>query len=85
MHALSTWDSINEQLANDLPWLQRLCASYTGQSAAAEDLAQETLLIAWRRREQLRDAQALRPWLATIARNVCRHWRRSQQLSLIHI
>ena len=84
MHALSTWDSINEQLANDLPWLQRLCASYTGQSAAAEDLAQETLLIAWRRREQLRDAQALRPWLATIARNVCRHWRRSQQRAAVH-
>ncbi len=78
MQVLSAWDTANDMLASELPWLQRLCASYTGASAAAEDLAQETLLIAWRRREQLRELQALRPWLASIARNVCRHWRRRQ-------
>lgn len=55
--------------------LIRLCAALAGDAAIAEDLAQETLLEAWRQRRKLRDAEGRWPWLAAIARNVCRRWR----------
>ncbi len=54
--------------------LVRLCASLTGDSDAAEDLAQETLLEAWRHLDKLHDPQGRAPWLAAIARNVCLRW-----------
>src|SRR5262249_32603723 len=52
----------------------RLCAVRSGDPAAAEDLAQETLLEAWRIRHRLVDPSGGRPWLDAIARNVCRRW-----------
>ncbi|HEY3528515.1 MAG TPA: sigma-70 family RNA polymerase sigma factor [Nocardioides sp.] len=52
----------------------RLCALITGTPVAAEDLAQETLLEAWRIRDRLLDPSGSRPWLDAIARNVCRRW-----------
>ena len=55
--------------------LARLCARITGDPAAAEDLAQETLLEAWRIRERLVDPSGSGPWLDAIARHVCRRWR----------
>jgi len=55
--------------------LTRLCAVLTGDPAAAEDLAQETLLEAWRIRHRLVDPTGRGPWLDAIARNVCRRWR----------
>lgn len=42
-------------------WLSR-------DRALAEDIVQETLLRAWRAREELRDERALRAWLCTIVR-----------------
>lgn len=53
----------------------RLCAVLSGDPLAAEDLAQETLLEAWRIRHRLVDPSGRRPWLDAIARNVCRRWR----------
>lgn len=58
--------------------LVRLCASLSGSADAAEDLAQETLIEAWRHAQSLRNLDALRPWLFGIARNVCLRWRRGQ-------
>ena len=58
--------------------LVRLCASLSRSADAAEDLAQETLIEAWRHAQNLRDPHALRPWLFGIARNVCLRWRRDQ-------
>ena len=51
--------------------LVRLCAAISGDPAAAEDLAQETLLEAWRNAHKLRDPSGAERWLAAIARNVC--------------
>jgi RNA polymerase sigma-70 factor (ECF subfamily) len=53
-----------------------LCAAVSGDRSAAEDLAQETLLEAWRNRHKLRDPAGADKWLAAIARNVCRRWAR---------
>jgi len=51
--------------------LVRLCATISGDPAAAEDLAQETLLEAWRNAHKLHDPAGAERWLAAIARNVC--------------
>ena len=42
----------------------------TGNVHRAEDLAQETFLLAWRKIRQLQDGSGLRPWLFTIAHSV---------------
>ena len=52
--------------------LVRLCGRVSGDPAAAEDLAQETLLEAWRHANRLVDPVGRDAWLAAIARNVCR-------------
>ena len=53
-----------------------LCAAITGDPNAAEDLAQETLLEAWRNAHKLYDPAGLERWLSAIARHVCRRWAR---------
>src|SRR5262245_15346316 len=73
-------DRLSSALVDERLWLVRHCAALTGARTDAEDLAQETLLEAWRAREKLRDIEAIRPWLSAIARNVClRHRRRAGQ------
>jgi RNA polymerase sigma factor (sigma-70 family) len=53
----------------------RLCAVLSGDPSVAEDLAQDTLLQAWRIRDRLVDPSGSGPWLDAIARNVCSRWR----------
>jgi len=65
-------------LGDERARLTRLCARLTGDADAAEDLAQEALLEAWRAAHRLRDADGLAPWLAAIARNVCLRWARAR-------
>lgn len=55
--------------------IERLCAVLTGDPDAAPDLAQETLLQAWRIRDRLTDPAGSGPWLDAVARHVCRRWR----------
>ncbi len=71
-------DDVNSALADERARLVRLCAILTSAPSAAEDLAQETLLEAWRCWPKLVDRQALAPWLSGIARNVCLRWRRQR-------
>ncbi len=59
----------------DQLWLARYCAYHSGDRNAAEDLAQETLVEAWRNHHKLRDLDKSKPWLAAIARNICQRWR----------
>jgi RNA polymerase sigma-70 factor (ECF subfamily) len=47
----------------------RLAYRYASNSSEAEDIAQDALLRAWRRRSTLREADRRNQWLATIVRN----------------
>jgi RNA polymerase sigma-70 factor (ECF subfamily) len=62
----------------DQLWLARYCAYHSGDRNAAEDLAQETLVEAWRNHHKLRDLDKSKPWLAAIARNICQRWGRAR-------
>jgi RNA polymerase sigma-70 factor (ECF subfamily) len=64
-----------------------ICLRATHDHDAAEDLAQDTLLEAWRHWEKLRepdDEQARARWLAAIATNVCRRWARTSSRECTH-
>jgi RNA polymerase sigma factor (sigma-70 family) len=62
--------------------LIHLCARLTGDKDAAEDLAQETLLEAWRNRHKLYNLRGKSQWFSAIARNVCLRWARSRSRQL---
>ena|ERR1043166_627786 len=47
----------------------RMAYRYASNPSEAEDIAQDALLRAWRRRSTLRDADRRKQWLATIVRN----------------
>ena len=68
--------SFEEILSAERPRLVRLCARLSGSREAAEDLAQETLLVAWRHAGRLQEPEQYAPWLSGIARNVCLQWSR---------
>ena len=62
-----------------LPRVYQFALRLTQDRHAAEGLAQETFLRAWRRRESLREPDATRVWLFRIAANLWRdHLRRGR-------
>jgi RNA polymerase sigma factor (sigma-70 family) len=63
-------------LASERPRILRLCTWITGSPQAAEDLTQEALLAAWKNQQQISDPAKRKPWLSTVARNVCLNWLR---------
>src|SRR5437764_6688954 len=69
---------LDTALETERAWLVRLCATISGDSSAAEDLAQETMLEVWRHKQKLSDPDGFRAWIAAIARNVCMRWRRAK-------
>src|SRR5205085_6619275 len=71
----AAWDL---RLHTERARLVRLCACLTGNCDAAEDLAQETLVEAWRHAHKLHDPSGRDRWLAAIARNVCHRWLRAR-------
>lgn len=83
-------DAFEMLLAEERARLIRLCARLTGNPGVAEDLAQETLLEAWRNQQKLVAQDRVNPdtrakWLAAIARNVCLRWGRSYGRDLAHL
>lgn len=78
-------DELDASLVLERPRLVGLCARLTNNSQVAEDLAQETLLEAWRHLSELRDKQKFSQWLSGIARNVCLRWMRKQGKDTAHL
>lgn len=64
---------LNGRLAAARPRLARLARLNGATADEAEDIAQETLLIAWRSLDHLREASRFDAWLDGICRNLSRH------------
>jgi RNA polymerase sigma-70 factor (ECF subfamily) len=62
----SSFDALEAHLGT----VYRYALRVTGKTELAEDLAQETLLRAWRSRANLRDERVARVWLLRIATNL---------------
>lgn len=71
------------EMEQERAWLVQLCARLTGSRDAAEDLAQETLMVAWRKEQTLHDPDRRQAWLAGIARKRCLHWLRARGRSSV--
>ena len=69
----------------ELP-VKRVIARIVFNAGEAEELAQETMVRVWQKREQFRAGAAVRPWIFTIAVNVARNrlrwWRRRPTIAL---
>ena len=85
MQVLNEALDLETRLASERPRLVRLCAWFSGNPQAAEDLAQETLIAAWKSRDQLISFDKLRPWTAAIARNICLNWSRQYYRERNHL
>jgi len=66
-------------------WLVRFCGRFVPDQATAEDLTQETLIVAWQGAHELRDPAARTAWLAGIARRRCLMWWRRRQREMAHL
>ena len=62
-------ERFEEELLEAVPFMRAFGRTLTGDSEQAEDLAQETVLQAWRCRGQFHPGTNLRAWLSTILRN----------------
>ena len=78
-------DQFEIVLTDERARLVRLCAWFSGSSEAAEDLAQETLIAAWKNRDQLISLEKLKPWTTAIARHVCLNWSRQHHREQSHL
>jgi RNA polymerase sigma factor (sigma-70 family) len=77
--ASHSWDTLDPaRLAAERDRLVRYCLRVVRDPDVAEDLAQETLITAWRSRDRLRDGMLWQAWLTGIARHVCLRWIRRQ-------
>lgn len=69
----------------ELP-VKRVIARIVFNVGEAEDLAQETMVRVWQKREQFRAGAAVRPWIFAIAVNVARNrlrwWRRRPTIAI---
>jgi RNA polymerase sigma-70 factor (ECF subfamily) len=65
--------------------LVRLCTAIVHDAGVGEDLAQETLLEAWRHQDRLIDPSGADAWLNAIARNVCRRWWRASSKAALPV
>lgn len=64
-------DAFLRLVAPHEPALRLHCYRMLGSSHDSDDVLQETLVRAWRAKESLEDASAVRPWLYRIATNAC--------------
>lgn len=70
--------TLERALESYRPRVVRLCARLSGSSEGAEELAQETLIEAWRNRHKLERGEVSFAWLSRIAQFVVRRWFRQR-------
>ncbi len=58
--------------------VRSICYDTTGDVTQAQDIAQEAFLRAYQKLDRLTNPDVFAPWLISIARNVCREYRRSK-------
>ena len=63
---------MRDVLETHLPHVYRFALQLAGDPDAAQDIAQETMLRAWRWRKRLREPRAAKRWLLTVAANIWR-------------
>lgn len=77
-------EAFGDLAAEAWPELVRLARVALAGSPDAEDVAQQALLVAWRKRDRVRATAGFRPWLRRIvwreALRTARRWGRSQRL-----
>ena len=61
--------SVREELIRQIPNLRAFAVSLTRDSAAADDLVQDTIVKAWKNFDKFKEGTNLRAWLFTILRN----------------
>jgi RNA polymerase sigma factor (sigma-70 family) len=66
----------SEQLMVEMGWVRRLARALLADAAAAEDIVQETWLVA--ASQQPDEQRPLRPWLSRVVRNLAHTRRRSE-------
>ncbi len=66
-------------------FVYRLCYQMAGNTADAEDLAQDAFVEAYLKLRQVRDPQRFAGWLRTLALNVCRMWHRRRRLEMTEL
>ncbi|HIG23046.1 sigma-70 family RNA polymerase sigma factor [Henriciella sp.] len=76
-------EAFKAELAGLIPHLRAFARSLSGNATAADDLAQEAMLKAWKARESYQQGTNLKAWTFTILRNLFysekrRSWRRQQ-------
>ena len=72
------FNNIETLLETARPRLVRLARLHGVAPDAADDIAQETLLAAWRSLNHLRAPERFDAWLDGICRNMCRRWTSAQ-------
>jgi RNA polymerase sigma-70 factor (ECF subfamily) len=72
-------EPLSDALEAHVGMVYRYAMRLVGRADLAEDIAQETLLRAWRRRRDLREPSAARVWLLRIATNVWNDWLRQKK------
>ena len=65
-----------EELLRESRWVERLALRLVGDAAAAEDLSQEAMLVAMRKRPDL--GRNPRPWLGAVVYRLALRWRRDR-------
>ena len=64
----SVWEAAS--LEQNRRWLLSYIYTMTGRMDLSEDITQEALIVAWKKRDQLKEGTGIGPWLRGIARNL---------------
>ncbi|MEM8710135.1 MAG: sigma-70 family RNA polymerase sigma factor [Planctomycetota bacterium] len=80
MDVHSTATPTPEELLEHLPWVRALARRLVADPSAADDIAQDSMVVALRKppRSKGGDVGGLRPWLAAVVRNTARQRARSE-------